>query len=99
LKVLLKDMSGAQVDEVMEQRKAQLSMDCNACHANNKEKIDVDGRPLLNFADGSKPEKATAHVIYTMTEETTPGSSRKSMVPECQSPAEPATEATWALSR
>ena len=92
-------MSGAQVDEVMEQRKAQLSMDCTACHANNKEKIDVDGRPLLNFADGSKPEKATAHVIYTMTEETTPGSSRKSMVPECQSPAEPATEATWALSR
>jgi len=69
LKVLPKDMSGAQVHEVMEQWKAQLSMDCNACHANNKEKTGADGRPLLNFADDSKPEKVTTRVMYTMTEE------------------------------
>ena len=62
-------MNGARVREVMEQWKAQLSMDCNACHANNKEKTDVDGQPLLDFADDSKPEKVTARIMYTMTEE------------------------------
>lgn len=69
LKVLPRDMSGAQVHDVMEQWKMQLNVDCNACHANNKEKTAADGRPLLDFADDSKPEKAVARVMYTMTEE------------------------------
>jgi len=69
LKVLPKDMSGAQVHELMEQWKTQLGMECKACHADDKEKLGANGRPVLNFADDSKPEKVTARVMYTMTEE------------------------------
>lgn len=69
LKVLPKDLTGDQVNELMEQWKSGLGMNCNACHAEDREKVDADGRPLLNFADDSKPEKATARLMYTMTEE------------------------------
>jgi cytochrome c553 len=69
LKVLSKDLTGQQVHEIMEQWKAGLGMGCAACHAEDKENVDQDGRPLLNFASDSKPEKSTARLMYAMTEE------------------------------
>jgi hypothetical protein len=69
LKVLPKDLTGQQVHDLMKQWKAALGISCNACHSEDRENLDADGRPLLKFADDSKPEKATARLMYTMTEE------------------------------
>ncbi|MGB8259670.1 MAG: c-type cytochrome [Terracidiphilus sp.] len=69
LKVLPRDLTGKQVHEIMEQWKTGLGMSCAACHAEDKEKVDEDGRPLLDFASDAKPEKATARLMYAMTEE------------------------------
>ena len=69
LKVLPRDMTGAQVQEVMQEWKKALNMDCNGCHKENPKELDANGNPALNFADDSKPEKRTARVMYTMTED------------------------------
>lgn len=69
LKVLPKDMTGAEVQEVMQQWKKALNMDCNGCHKENPKELGRDGNLALNFADDSKPEKRTARVMYTMTED------------------------------
>jgi YVTN family beta-propeller protein len=69
LKVLPKDLTGQQVRDMMEQWKVGLGMSCSACHAEDEEKVDQNGRPLLDFASDSKPEKATARLMYSMTEE------------------------------
>ncbi len=69
LKVLPHDLTGQQVHDIMEQWKAGLSMGCAACHAKDKKNLDRDGHPLLDFASDSKPEKQTARLMYTMTEE------------------------------
>lgn len=69
LKVLPNSLTGQQVQDIMEQWKVGLGMSCAACHADDKERVDQDGRPLLNFARDSKPEKAIARIMYTMTEE------------------------------
>ena len=69
LKVLPKDLTGQQVHDLMKQWKAALGMGCNACHKEDRENLDADGRPLLKFADDSTPEKATARLMYTMTQE------------------------------
>ena len=69
LKVLPKDLTGQQVHDLMEKWGTGLGMSCAACHAVDKEKVGRDGRPLLNFASDSKPEKAVARLMYTMTEE------------------------------
>jgi cytochrome c553 len=53
----------------MEQWETGLGMSCSACHAEDKERVDQDGKPILNFASDSKPEKAAARLMYTMTEE------------------------------
>ena len=53
----------------MEKWKTGLGMDCAACHAEDKQKVDADGRPLLNFASDAKAQKAVARLMYTMTEE------------------------------
>ena len=69
LKVLPKDLTGQQVHDLMEQWKVGLGMSCSACHAEDKERVNQNGRPLLDFPDDSKPEKTTARLMYTMTEE------------------------------
>jgi cytochrome c2 len=69
LKVLPQDLSGQQVQDLMEKWKAGLGMDCAACHAEDREKVDAEGRPLLNFASDAKPQKSVARVMFTMTEE------------------------------
>ena len=69
LKVLPKDLTGQQVHEIMEQWEGSLGAHCNTCHTPDPNNIGPDGRPRLNFADDSRPEKATARLMFTMTEE------------------------------
>jgi len=69
LKVLPKNLTGDEVHEIMEQWEGALGAHCNTCHTPDPGHIGPNGRPLLNYADDSKPEKATARFMYTMTEE------------------------------
>src|ERR1035437_138501 len=69
LKVLPKDLTGQQVHDMMEQWKVGLGMSCSACHAEDKARVNQNGRQLLDFPNDSKPEKNTARLMYTMTEE------------------------------
>lgn len=69
LKVLPKNLTGDQVREIMEGWEAALGTHCSTCHAADPNNIGPNGRPRLNYADDSKPEKATARFMYTMTED------------------------------
>lgn len=69
LKVLPKNLTSEQVHEIMEQWDSALGVRCNACHTSNPNHLGPNGRPQLNFADDSLPEKSTARLMYTMTEE------------------------------
>jgi Photosynthetic reaction centre cytochrome C subunit len=68
LKVLPKEMTGEQVHTLMVQWAASLGVQCIACHAEDLETTGLDGRPPLNFAADSKPMKAVARTMFTMTE-------------------------------
>ncbi|MGP8173758.1 MAG: c-type cytochrome [Terracidiphilus sp.] len=69
LKVLPKNLTGQQVHEIMEQWEGSLGVHCSTCHTPDPNNIGPNGRPRLNFADDSKEEKATARLMYTMTED------------------------------
>jgi hypothetical protein len=69
LKVLPKNLTGEQVHEIMEGWEAALGTHCSTCHAPDPNNIGPNGRPRLNYADDSKPEKATARLMFTMTED------------------------------
>ena len=69
LKVLPKTMTGEQVHELMETWEGSLGVKCSTCHAANPNDIGPNGRPRLNYADDSKPEKATARLMFKMTED------------------------------
>ena len=69
LRALPKDLTGRQVHDVMEQWVSSLSVRCDACHAEDTESTVPDKKPHLDFADDSKPMKAVARVMYTMTAE------------------------------
>ncbi len=69
LKVLPKNLTGQQVRDIMEQWEGSLGAHCSTCHTPDPNNIAPNGRPRLNFADDSKPEKATARLMYTMTED------------------------------
>ena len=69
LKVLPKDLTGQQVHEIMEKWEGSLGAHCNTCHAPDPTNIGPNGRPRLNFADDSKPQKSTARLMYKMTED------------------------------
>jgi hypothetical protein len=69
LKVLPKDLTADQVHEIMEGWEAALGTHCSTCHAADPNNIGPNGRPKLNYADDSKPEKATARLMYSMTED------------------------------
>jgi len=69
LKVLPKDMTGAQVREVMEKWAGSLGVHCDTCHMADPNNIGPNGRPRLNFADDSKADKQIARIMYTMTEQ------------------------------
>lgn len=69
LKVLPKTMTGQQVHDLMEHWADALGAHCNACHTADPKNIAPNGRPRLNFADDAKPEKATARLMFSMTEQ------------------------------
>lgn len=69
LKVLPKTLTGEQVHEIMEGWEAALGTHCSTCHTADPKNIGPNGRPRLNFADDSKPEKSTARLMYKMVED------------------------------
>jgi hypothetical protein len=69
LKVLPKNLTGEQVHEIMEAWEGGLGVHCSTCHTPDPKNIGPNGRPRLNYADDSKQEKATARMMYTMTED------------------------------
>ncbi|HMG88240.1 MAG TPA: c-type cytochrome [Terracidiphilus sp.] len=69
LKVLPKTMTGEQVHELMHKWEASLGAECSTCHAADPKNIGPNGKPRLNFADDSKPEKATARLMYRMVDD------------------------------
>ncbi len=69
LKVLPKNLTGDQVHEIMEGWEAALGAHCSTCHAADPKNIGPNGRPRLNYADDSRPEKSTARIMYTMVQD------------------------------
>ena len=69
LQVLPKTLTGEQVHEIMEQWESALGVHCSTCHTADPKNIGPNGKPRLNFADDSKPEKATTRLMVTMTEQ------------------------------
>jgi len=68
LQVLPKTMSGDEVHDVMHKWEADLGADCSSCHTADPKNLAPNGKPRLNFADDSKPEKQTARLMFQMTE-------------------------------
>lgn len=69
LKVLPKDLTGAQVRDMMEKWAGSLGVHCDTCHTADPNNVGPNGRPRLNFADDSKPDKQIARIMYTMTQQ------------------------------
>jgi len=69
LQVLPKTLTGEQVHEIMHKWEAELGTECTTCHAADPNRKMPNGRPMLNFADDSKPEKGTARLMVRMVEE------------------------------
>lgn len=69
LKVLPKNLTGDQVHEIMHKWAGDLGAKCTTCHAVDPKRVAPNGRPMLNFADDSKPEKRTARLMYKMTQQ------------------------------
>ena len=61
-------MTGEQVHELMHKWAAELGTECSTCHAADPKNLAPNGRPRLNFADDSKPEKSTARLMYKMVQ-------------------------------
>jgi hypothetical protein len=68
LKVLPKDLTGAQVREIMMGWAGDLGVHCDTCHAADAKNMGPNGRPRLDFASDEKDEKAMARIMYTMLE-------------------------------
>lgn len=69
LQVLPKTLTGDQVHEIMHKWEDELGANCATCHAADPKNIGPNGKPRLNFADDSKPEKATARLMVKLAEE------------------------------
>lgn len=68
LQVLPKNLTGQQVHEIMEGWAGSLGAHCDTCHAADPNgKTMPNGRPRLDFALDTKPEKRTARLMYKMT--------------------------------
>ena len=87
LKVLPKTMTGEQVHEVMHGWAGALGTECSHCHAVDPNRKMPNGRPALNFADDSKPEKNTARLMYKMVEDI--NKNYVSMIPASEEKVEP----------
>jgi Photosynthetic reaction centre cytochrome C subunit len=69
LKVLPKNLTGAQVHEIMEKWEGELGTSCKTCHAADPKNLGPNGKPRLNFADDSKEDKQTARKMFKMVED------------------------------
>lgn len=69
LKVLPKDLSGREVRDIMQKWAGSLGVHCDACHVADPKNVGPNGRPRLNYADDSKPDKEIARIMYTMTQQ------------------------------
>lgn len=69
LKVLPKTLTGDQLDEIMDGWAAALGTHCETCHTADPKNIGPNGRPQLNFADDTKPEKSTARLMAKMVQD------------------------------
>ncbi len=69
LQVLPKNLTGQQLHEIMEKFSGSLGVHCDTCHAADPKNLAPNGRPRLNFADDSKPEKNTARLMIKMSED------------------------------
>jgi hypothetical protein len=69
LQVLPKTMTGEQVHDIMHKWEAELGAECSTCHTADPKNLAPNGKPRLNFADDSKPEKATARMMVKMVEQ------------------------------
>jgi hypothetical protein len=69
LKVLPKDLTGSQVRDVMHKWAGDLGTECKTCHAEYADhRKDERGRPELDFAQDTKPEKKMARIMFKMME-------------------------------
>lgn len=66
LKVLPKDLTGAQVREIMMGWAGDLGVHCDTCHATDANNVGPNGRPRMDFASDAKDEKQMARIMYTM---------------------------------
>ena len=82
LKVLPKTMTGEQVHELMHKWAESLGTECSTCHAVDPNRKMPNGRPALNFADDSKPEKKAARLMVKMTQDI--NQNYVSMVPDAK---------------
>ena len=46
-----------------------LGVHCDFCHTADPKNLGPNGRPRMNFADDSKPDKKIARIMYTMTQQ------------------------------
>ncbi len=69
LQVLPKNLSGREVRDIMERWSGSLGVHCNFCHVEDPKNIGPNGRPRLNFADDSKPDKKIARIMFSMTQQ------------------------------
>jgi hypothetical protein len=69
LQVLPKNLTTEQVHGIMETWAGALGTHCDHCHAPDPDHTGPNGRPRLNFADDSKPEKSTARLMFKMVDE------------------------------
>lgn len=69
LRVLPKNLTGKQVNDVMEQWGIDLGVRCSACHGEGLDNVVPAVLQRSRFAEDSQPMKEIARLMYTMTEE------------------------------
>lgn len=89
LQVLPKTLTGEQVHEIMHKWAAALGTECTTCHAADPTHTMPNGRPMLNFADDSKPEKTTARLMVRMVHDI-----NSNYIGKLDNPGEPVSCAT-----
>jgi hypothetical protein len=89
LQVLPKTLTGEQVHEIMHKWAAALGTECTTCHAEDATRKMPNGRPMLNFADDSKPEKTTARLMARMVHDI-----NSNYIGKLDNPGEPVSCAT-----
>ncbi len=69
LQVLPKDLTGRQVRDIMETWQGSLGVKCEFCHTPDPKNVGPNGRPRMDFANDSKPDKQIARIMYSMTQQ------------------------------